>query len=273
MLNEITPLLLTYNEAPNIARTIERLCWAKHIIVVDSFSTDETPAILSRYPQVSVIKRKFDSHADQWNYALTETNINTEWVLALDADYLLSDDLIEEVKGIHPGDDISGYQASFKYCVNGKRLRGSLYPPVTVLYRKSKAMYRQDGHAQKVSVNGRIEKLRGCIYHDDRKTLSRWVGSQVNYMRLEGEKLSKADKRSLGSADRLRRLRVIAPFAVLFYCLFIKRTILDGKAGIFYSFQRMFAEFLLALFLIEIDLNKRKKKRDADDNGPYHNLE
>ena len=86
MLEKITPLILTYNEAPNIRRTLEHLTWAKEIIVIDSYSTDETLEILSAIPQVKVFQRKFDSFAVQCNYGLEK--ITSEWVLSLDADYV-----------------------------------------------------------------------------------------------------------------------------------------------------------------------------------------
>src|SRR5436853_6996478 len=90
MLDSITPLILTYNEAPNIGRTLEQLRWARDIVVVDSFSDDDTLEIISRFPQARVYQRKFDSHDRQWNYGLRETSITTEWVMALDADFVLS---------------------------------------------------------------------------------------------------------------------------------------------------------------------------------------
>src|SRR6266853_1961071 len=87
MLGAITPVILTFNEAPNIGRTLERLPWARRIVVVDSFSDDDTGAIVTRYPKAELFRRRFDSHANQWNFAIHETGINTEWILALDADY------------------------------------------------------------------------------------------------------------------------------------------------------------------------------------------
>ena len=74
MLENITPLILTYNEAPNIDRTLKKLSWAKQIVVIDSYSTDETLENLAFYPQVKVFKRKFDTHATQWNYGLEQVN-------------------------------------------------------------------------------------------------------------------------------------------------------------------------------------------------------
>jgi glycosyltransferase involved in cell wall biosynthesis len=82
---QITPLVLTYNEAPNIGRVLDRLAWAGRVVVVDSYSDDATEMIAKTYPNVAWIQRAFDCHANQWNFGLRETGIDTEWVLALDA--------------------------------------------------------------------------------------------------------------------------------------------------------------------------------------------
>ncbi len=260
MFAQITPLLLTWNEAPNIGRTLSKLAWAREIVVVDSFSSDETLNILAQFPQVRLFQRAFDNHANQWNFALRETGIVTEWVMALDADYILSDVVVSELAQLTPSENTAGYEASFVYCIHGKPLRGAAYPPVTILYRRSRAAYQQDGHTQRIVVQGDIAQLQAPLHHDDRKSLSHWVQSQVHYMQLEAEKLSTSASKDLKWADRLRRLRVVAPFIMLFYCLFVKGAILDGRAGIYYAFQRSFAELLLSLFLLEKDFSLGKKK-------------
>ena len=55
-------------------------------------------------------------------------------------------ELIEEIKNLRPQDSVNAYWARFKYCVFGKTLRGSLYPPRKILYRRDKARYEDDGH-------------------------------------------------------------------------------------------------------------------------------
>ena len=255
MHTNITPVILTLNEAPNLARTLGRLAWARDVVLVDSCSTDATLEIASRYPSVRVFQRQFDNHANQWNYAIARTGIQTDWILALDADFVLSEQLIAELGSLAPSADLGGYQARFVYCIDGRPLRATVYTPVTVLFRRARAAYAQDGHTQRVTVDGKVATLSAAMFHDDRKPLSRWVASQDRYMGLEAEKLLNAKWSQLNWAARVRTLRVVAPFAVLLYCLLVQGLVLDGRAGLFYAFQRAFAELLLSLHLLRHDLS------------------
>jgi len=257
MLDRITPLILTFNEAPNIGRTLERLSWARDIVVVDSGSTDATREILRRYPRVRVFERPFTKHAEQWNFGLGATGISTDWVLALDADYILSEAFVEGIAALNPGADTDGYRATFTYCIEGKPLRGAAYPPVVVLFRRAGAIYVQDGHTQRIQVQGRVLQLIGPVYHDDRKPLAHWLSAQASYMRFEAEKLHATTFGDLGFVDRLRCFVVIAPLAMFFYCLVMRGGLLDGRAGLFYALQRATAEIILSLYLIEGGLGRR----------------
>ncbi|MCC6212368.1 MAG: glycosyltransferase family 2 protein, partial [Burkholderiales bacterium] len=178
MLDRITPLILTRNEAPNIGRLLDCLVWARRIVVVDSHSDDATEEIARRRAGVEVFKRRFDTHSEQWNFGLRETGIDTEWVLALDADYVPTPAFVAELRGLAPAQDVDGFQARFRYCIDGQPLRGGLYPPVTVLFRRSGAHFEQDGHTQRVQLAGRVKALAQPLLHDDRKPLSRWFSSQ-----------------------------------------------------------------------------------------------
>ncbi|MEH2307050.1 glycosyltransferase family 2 protein [Nostoc sp.] len=251
MLKKITPLILTYNEAPNIERTIQALKWAKQIVVIDSYSTDETLEILHSYPQVEIFQNKFDSFASQCNYGLGK--ISSEWVLSLDADYVLTDELIDEITALKAETNINSYSVRFKYCVFGKPLRGTLLPPRKVLYKREKAIYQDDGHAHRVVVEGNSIILYSYIYHDDRKPLKRWLWAQDRYMVIETQKLLQTPTSELSLGDRIRREKIIAPFIILFYCLIIKGGILDGWHGWYYAFQRVLAEILLSIRLIEAE--------------------
>lgn len=251
MLIIITPLILTFNEAPNLDRVLQHLTWASRIVVIDSYSTDETLDILRAYPQVEVFQRQFDTHANQWNFGLSQ--IQTEWALSLDADYVVSDELVSELKALPLETEIDGYYIPFKYCVFGKPLRGTLLPPRQALFRVQKATYIDDGHTQLLQVSGQAGALNSFIYHDDRKALNRWLWAQDRYMVLEVKKLLSTPKHELSMGDRIRKTKVLAPFVILLYCLILKGGILDGWAGWYYTFQRVLAEILLSIHLIQAE--------------------
>ncbi len=250
-LSEITPLILTYNEAPNLDRTLQKLSWAKRILIIDSFSTDTTLEIAAAYPQVEVLQRSFDTFADQCNFGLS--HIGTPWVLSLDADYVLTTTIIEAISVLIPSEDVNAYRVQFKYCIFGKPLRGTLLPPRTVLYKVENAVYQNDGHAHRVQITGKTGTLSGYIYHDDRKSLSRWLWAQDRYLILEAQKLSQTPFQELSLGDKLRKLKLPAPFIVFFYCLILKGGILDGWRGWYYACQRLLAELLLVLRLLELE--------------------
>lgn len=251
VLDQITPVMLTYNEVPNLPRSLAALAWARQVVVVDSGSTDGTLELLRAHPRVRVVQRKFDSHAAQWNHAVSATGIATSWVLALDADYVLSSALVAELASLRPDARTGGFRARFEYHVRGRRLWGSLYPPVTVLFRAGHGRYVQDGHTQRLEVPGRIDDLRARIVHDDRKPFAHWRQAQRRYSRLEAEKLLRSPWLKLGWPDRVRRLIVVAPAAVLLYCLVARGGALQGFAGWQYALQRAWSEAVLSQELLK----------------------
>src|SRR5262249_29691139 len=151
-----------------------------------------------------VFQRAFDSHRNQWEFGLRETGIKTPWVLALDADYVVTSDALAELTRLDPTAETAGYRAKFIYCINGNELHSGIYPPVTELYRCEAASYVQDGHTQRVVINGRVEQLHAPLLHDDRKPLSRWLLSQARYAELESQKIINSDPKTLNLKDRVR---------------------------------------------------------------------
>ncbi|NNC98625.1 MAG: glycosyltransferase family 2 protein [Gammaproteobacteria bacterium] len=245
MHGSITPIILTYNEEANIRRTLSALAWAEDVLVVDSFSQDATLPLCKSFANVRIVQRKFDSFAGQCNFALTQ-DIQTEWVLSMDADYVLSCGLVTELARLSPPVGTNGYRIAFDYMVDGVKLRGSLYPPRIALYRKHFARYRQDGHAHRVLVDGKIGNLDARIQHDDRKTYQRWLGSQKNYAVQEATKLKEIPWARLSIPDKIRKLG-IAPLLIIPYTMLFRGLILDGTPGWKYCGQRFIAELYLQI--------------------------
>jgi len=246
----LTALVLTYNEQENVRRNLEALVWVPKVIIVDSFSNDQTLEIARSFPNVQVVQRVFDTYANQRNAGLDR--IDTEWVLTLDADYVLTAELQEEIKKLEPTSDLTVYWAEFDYCVFGRPLRASIYPPRVALFRTKRARYVDEGHSEQLRVKGKLAKLKGKIWHDDRKPLRRWFQAQDRYSEIEATYLLGAKNEELNRADRIRKKwLVVAPMGMPIYLLLVRGLIFEGWNGWYYAFQRTVAEMMLSLRLLE----------------------
>lgn len=251
--NQITPLILTWNEEANLRSCLKRLSWASEVVVLDSGSTDATAAIAAEFSNVRFLVRPFDDHTMQWNFGVDAAR--TQWVLSLDCDYLLGPGFEDELAALPTDTPCDAFFASFRYLIFGKPLRSCLYPPRAVLFRKDRCRYVPDGHTQLLRIPGQTASLNTRIDHDDRKPLSRWFSSQDKYAKLEADKLLTLAPSELSRQDRIRRSMILGPLLVFFYTLLFRRAVLDGWAGWFYTFQRTLAEIMLSLRLLEKRIN------------------
>lgn len=258
MLDQITPVVLTWNEAANIGRTLSALSWAKRVVMLDSGSTDGTERIARAHPNVDWHVRPFDDHATQSNFALDNLLSGAPWTMFLDADHVLTPALVEEIARLAPAAATSGFRARFRYCVDGRPLRGTLYPARVVLFRPERGRFAQEGHAHWLRLEGDLEELREWALHDDRKPRHDFVATQRKYARMEARWLSSQPLAALGWADRARRLLVLAPWLAPLVALFARGVALDGAAGWRYAGERALAESFIARELLALYLQKNR---------------
>ena len=207
--SQITPMIICKNEEANIARVLEPLTWAQRIVLIDSGSTDATLAIAQHFAQVDVLHRDFDSFAQQCNFGLSQ--ISTPWVLSLDADHVLTPKFLRCLESFCPDDEVWGYRVPLRYCIHGGPLRGTLMPPRISLFRRSQARYLDSGHGHHLVEAGRVVPFPGEIFHDDRKSLDRWLQSQRRYQENDAKMLLSTPVASLNRMDRLRRTTLWMP--------------------------------------------------------------
>ena len=94
---DLTVVILTKNETLHISRVLENIKGlARDVVVVDSFSTDDTVEIAKTHG-ATVLQNKFINQAKQFQWALNNANIKGKWVMRLDADELIEEDLREEL--------------------------------------------------------------------------------------------------------------------------------------------------------------------------------
>lgn len=256
----LTVVVLAYNEEPNISRSLDSVSWAERIIVIDSGSADRTVAIAKSFPNVTVVSRAFTTHAEQWNVGLDA--VKTPWTLAMDADYVFPDAAPAAIRSAMLRDD-AGFSAPFRYLVYGKKIRGSVLPPRTILFRTGHGRYWQDGHTQQLQLRGSLGLLPFDVSHDDRKPISRWLQSQISYARLEAQKIASRRGTALPRNDLIRKAVVLAPPLIFLLVYVVRGGFLSGWRGLFYALQRLVAELLLSLFLIDLILQSPLQKDDS----------
>jgi hypothetical protein len=115
---------------------------------------------------------------------------------------------------------------------------------------------RDKGHTEAWEVNGLIATLSSRIIHDDWKSTGQWLTGQARYMQRELHWM-RANKNGL--ARWLRLKPPLMPIAVFLYCVFGKGLLLNGRAGMFYALQRMVAECVLSLMVLEEQLRNDEK--------------
>ena len=130
---DITVIILTYNEELHIRRCIENVKkFANEIYVIDSLSTDNT-VLIAESLGAKVIPHKWPGNqAAQFNWALDNIDIKTEWILRLDADEYFLPELIEEMKEKVPtlGPDVTGITFKRRHIFLGRHIPGDDTPYV-----------------------------------------------------------------------------------------------------------------------------------------------
>jgi glycosyltransferase involved in cell wall biosynthesis len=241
-------LVLSLNEAPNIERTLAKLPRFARVFVLDSGSTDQTRELAAKFSNVTVLERAFDRLDTQWNFAAAQAKALLQpspmWLLSLDADYVLSDALLQEIATLDPVAAVNGYRCAFEFWIDGQPICASLYPPRVVLFRAEHSFHQMRGHAQDLQCPPPIATLAGRIYHDDRKPFSRFVANQRSYARQEAQHLLATPASQLRWQDKVRRLGIIAPWLVP--VLSYARTWRSGKAAMKYMWMRFVAETEIA---------------------------
>jgi glycosyltransferase involved in cell wall biosynthesis len=244
----VTPVILTFNEGSNIRTTLSSLEWAPRVVVLDSGSTDQTEQIARSFGNVDWFVRGFDSHRAQWLYAIYETSIATDYVLALDADMRPGVGFQDELDAFLERHDFAGAKIPFEYRILGRRLTASIYPAQIRLFRKSLVRIDQPGHSQVFEVNGTVYRFRSQLIHEDLKPVNRWLSNQVKYAALEAARIKSTPKRSF--KDSLR-VAGISPAILGAYAYVKAGGPFRSGASRAYACERLIFEAILTRMLTE----------------------
>jgi glycosyltransferase involved in cell wall biosynthesis len=271
----ISVLILTLDEEKNIERCLEALGWSDDVVVLDSFSSDRTVELAER-AGARVYQRAFDDFAGQRNHALDEIEFAHDWILHLDADEVVTDELRDELAVVVTRGEFDAYRIAGKLMLNGRWLRhAGMYPVYQVrLGRKDALRFRQAGHGQRETLDGaRIGTLRNAYLHFGfSKGLADWIARHNRYAAQE----ARANLARRGAAgpglfglfhrDRTVRRRAakslatrlpFRPFLRFVYMYLLKLGFLDGRSG--WTYCRMIAMYEYWIVLYEREMRSKAR--------------
>lgn len=267
----ISVLVLTLNEAANLPSCLAALSWSDDVVVLDSFSSDQTTEI-ARSLGARVIQRKFDSFAGQRNFGLDMVEFKNEWILHVDADEVVTPTLRRELLDVIALGRFDAYRVPSKTMFFGRWLRFSgMYPTYQVrLGRKGRFRFRQVGHGQREDIPPeRIGTLREpYLHYSFSKGLAEWFEKHNRYSTDEAREavrqLNEADGIDWGgllSVDPTRRRRAAKQLSVrlafrptlrFLYMYLFRLGFLDGRPGLIYCRLLATYEYMIVLKMKEI---------------------
>lgn len=253
---DISVIILTYNEKIHIERCINNAKkFAKEIYLVDCFSDDGTVEI-AKSMGAHVYQHKWENYSKQFNWALTNLPIKTEWVWRMDADEYLSDKLIDELHQKLPNlsPQISGFTAPCLRIFMGKYIKHGIIP--LILLRLFKIKYAvcenrfMDEHIQ--LSEGTIEELNNPFFDDNLNGLTWWTNKHNGYATREAIDLlmteyglyenNVVNSGEHSASIRKKKLKYIKmplfwrALAFFFLRYFFRLGFLDGKEGFLWHF-------------------------------------
>lgn len=259
--SRLSAFITTYNNGRTLTACLDSIRWADEIIVLDSFSTDDTLPIAQRYG-AKIAQHKFLGYGAQKRMALAMTA--HDWVLLLDADEALSPALQTEIRQVlQNGPGVDGYEIPRQ-----EQMFWRMYNPATRMNYYLRLFDKRKGSIDDVpihaapKVQGRIARLKAPFYH---------YGETDIHTKVE-----KINAYSTGLVvDKLKKQRWGIPLIMLFYppLFFIrsylfKRNFLNGWAGFINSVIAAFYVFLKYAKLYEHHQFAKYGTRLLPDDAP-----
>jgi glycosyltransferase involved in cell wall biosynthesis len=266
----ISVVMISLNEGHHLEEIVKNVSgWAKEIFLVDSYSKDDTIDKAIELG-IKVVQRKFNGFGDQWNFAIENLPITTDWVMKLDPDERISDELKDSItKNIAKNiDRIDGMIVRRKLWFLGKPI------PITQdllrVWRAGRGSFTDVSVNEHVVLQGTCKLIKGELAHLDSSNLEHWFDKQNNYSTSEAEIIYEdkplADKSLFFGTRFQRRMWLKKNFRyfplkyLLFflYHFFILKAFKAGKVGFIWSWSRVLVMKLAHYKSYEMELFDRK---------------
>lgn len=286
----ITAIVLTKDERRNLPACLESVAGhVARIVIVDCFSTDDTVEIAKRYG-AHVYQRPWKNYADQFQWALDHAEIETEWVLRLDADERWSDEGFRLLGEALRDPDVHGVNVRMRIHFMGRFLRhGGLYPNLFLrVFRRAGARIEQRWMDEHMTVPGKVVSPPIDVIeanYDRQENIGLWTTKHNAYSTREAVdslirrwRLRELDTVGSLHGDSTHRRRwmkehvyarvplFMRPFLYFGYRYFLRLGFLDGVPGfVFHVLQAFWYRFLVDVKVYQLESLARASGRPIEE--------
>ena len=267
----ISIIILCLNEELHIERLIKNIKkFTSKIFVVDSFSSDKTIDILTKY-KINYIQRKFISYSDQLNWAIKNNPFKTDWIFRMDSDELLNKKLVKEIEEMM-NTNIHGIMVKRNVFFLNRQLSNGVHKNSYILrvWRKNLGYCSEDLVDEQIILKeGIVSKTKSLMIEKNLKGFFFYLAKHLKYSSLEANNYFLNKKRFRLNSFRLNKNNnkkyeiyyklpiFIRPILYFFYLLFFKSPFKDGLVGLLYLvIQTLIYRLIVDLKILTISINK-----------------
>lgn len=238
-------VIITRNAASCIEPCLQSVVFADEILVVDSGSTDATIEIARRYG-ARVLYQDWLGYGPQKRFAVAQAK--NPWVLSLDADERVSDELSESIRRELSSPRHRAYEFPRRNRFMGRWLRhGEGYPDWSLrLFHRDHANWSDDPIHEKVVTSGSVGRLHGDLLHESEQGIADYLAKQNRYTSLQAEQLYARGQRA--GAGKL----LLSPLFRFIKFYFLRLGFLDGVPGLVHIAIGCFNSFSKYAKLVEL---------------------
>jgi glycosyltransferase involved in cell wall biosynthesis len=283
----VSVIVLTLNEEANILNCLTSIYgWSDDIHIVDSFSEDNTIEFAKRYTQ-NIHQVGEDHWANIRNWAIKNISLKYDWLLFLDADERLTENLKTEIaETLKTKVDENGFYIRRRFFFMGRWLKhGGLYVTVLRLFKHRFASYVAEGDVEYARVEGFVGLTKNDMIHEDCKGIEKWIEKHNKISGLAAQQsIARSSTVTFGDQgveiEGGRRTIIkytvweriplsLRPHFTFLYQYFIRLGFLDGVEGLIYHFlQGFWYRLIIYCKVLELNGNIKSKINPSEfDSG------
>jgi len=234
----IAVVMISLNEGHNLKDVCENLNgWAQEVFLVDSYSKDDTIDIALNYG-INTVQRRFRGFGDQWNFALNELPIQSPWVMKLDPDERLTEELKNNISQMINNNQYDAFCIKRRLWFMGKQM--PVYQKLIRIWRNGSCRFSNVLVNEHPIIEGLVKYVVGDLEHHDSPNLDHWLEKQNRYTTSEAittyQKKPLSDKEILFGTSIQRRMwlkKNFYKFPFRYFLLFLYHFLYQGayRAG------------------------------------------